>query len=577
MSGMGVSFRRKLSILFLLLGIFPSLVVGLAGYAIGARSLLDNTQIAIETNLQDNVKTLDMLFGDLNERIASISIDNELYEIILKKEPEVQSQLLADNRKVSFILNKYLAASPLVYTAHIITDHYTYSSNSNLPINNQKNRELLWSDQFSGTYANMYWMDTRWCKEFNYDDYYFSVAKRLNAISVPNIEGGYTNIKSSTISPVLLVYFKADLFDSFFRESLRYPGSQYYILTSDNYVFYSSDREMIDTVMDIDTINNSKKNIIYGMDIGISDWKVVEVVPVKSIIEDMSLLQKISISFSIFMTIFAVVVALTSSYHITRPINQLIEGIMSTGKGNFDQIIPVKGNDEFAFLAMKFNEMNENIRKLINENYKRKLHEKENEIIALNMQINPHFLYNTLATINWMAIEKEEKEISHMIVKLCDILHYASKGLEQVVLFSDDMQWLENYLYIMQKRYVNKFRTEIKIDPQCMEIKVPKLFLQPFVENAILHGFEDMESGGILKICAYIKENEAFFKVSDNGKGMSPEMCEGLMTGKEGNIGMKNTIRRIRLIYEDMCKVNIRSNFDGVDICITFKIIQKNS
>ncbi|MCG8502236.1 MAG: sensor histidine kinase, partial [Firmicutes bacterium] len=213
----------------------------------------------------------------------------------------------------------------------------------------------------------------------------------------------------------------------------------------------------------------------------------------------------------------------------------------------------------------KFNQMNEKIQRLIEENYQVKIKEKEAEIKALNFQFNPHFMYNSLNIINWIAIENDQNEISKMLINLSDMLEYTAKNDKSMVSLREDIEYLKSYVYLMMKRFVGKFIVEYHIDPQLYHYDVPKFFLQPFVENAFIHGFEEIEEGGRLRISGWIENNKRYFCIEDNGKGMDAEKIKDVLQMEEESIeieksiGIENINKRIKLLYGHGNGVHIKS------------------
>ena len=147
---------------------------------------------------------------------------------------------------------------------------------------------------------------------------------------------------------------------------------------------------------------------------------------------------------------------------ITGPIKKLMSAMRSVGEGDFQTRVEVTRKDEFGLLSQRFNRMNDRIHMLVKENYEIKLKEKEAEIQALNMQMNPHFLYNTLNIMNWTAIENEQKELSKMLVCLSNMLHYTSRKDWGAVHLSEELEWMRNYFYIMAARFEGKFERRLR-------------------------------------------------------------------------------------------------------------------
>lgn len=200
------------------------------------------------------------------------------------------------------------------------------------------------------------------------------------------------------------------------------------------------------------------------------------------------------------------------------------------------------------------------------EKFKKSVEKQKNaEIAALEAQINPHFLYNTLDTISWMAIDRDEYEISNMIATLARILRYGISDSNGIVKIKDEIDWLKQYIFLQQTKLKNSFECHINVEPELMEIPIHKLLLQPFIENAILHGFEGVDRAHRLQMD--MKREGEFIKIEieDNGCGISDEtvqeMNQGIFrkTEDKNHIGMENAITRLYMYYGEKTKVTIGS------------------
>ncbi len=200
------------------------------------------------------------------------------------------------------------------------------------------------------------------------------------------------------------------------------------------------------------------------------------------------------------------------------------------------------------------------------EKFKKSVEKQKNaEIAALEAQINPHFLYNTLDTISWMAIDRDEYEISNMIATLARILRYGISDSNGIVKIKDEIDWLKQYIFLQQTKLKNSFECHINVEPELMEIPIHKLLLQPFIENAILHGFEGVDRAHRLQMD--MKREGEFIKIEieDNGCGISDEIVQEMNQGifrkteDKNHIGMENAITRLYMYYGEKTKVTIGS------------------
>jgi two-component system sensor histidine kinase YesM len=212
------------------------------------------------------------------------------------------------------------------------------------------------------------------------------------------------------------------------------------------------------------------------------------------------------------------------------------------------------------------NYMSSKIKNLIRENYEVKIREKEATIGALTLQLNPHFLYNTINIINWIAIRNKQNDISKMLISLSYMLNYTVRTKQDIVRFSDDLEWMEKYLYIMSIRFEGKFTIEYDIDPEVLSAKVPKLFLQPIIENVFTHAFDSMDKDGVVKISARADGNLVSFLIEDNGKGICKDDIDTILNSpREDNlsIGISNVNRRIKIIYGEEYGIKIEPSVSG--------------
>jgi two-component system sensor histidine kinase YesM len=306
----------------------------------------------------------------------------------------------------------------------------------------------------------------------------------------------------------------------------------------------------------------------------ITNWLSVIVIPESVLIGDLvPTLLTSTLALAIVLGLIALILAFFISGRITGPIKKLLAAMRIVGEGDFQTRVEVTSNDEFGILIRKFNNMNNRIHLLVNENYEIKLKEKEAEIQALNLQMNPHFLYNTLNVMNWLAIENNQKELSKMLVCLSNMLHYTTRKDWNNVNLIEELDWMKNYFYIMSSRFEGKFAVRYEIHASLYDYKVPRLLFQPFVENAILHGFDQMEDGGLIIIGGWLENDIRYYEIKDNGRGMTENMIHNILNKGAASIGIKNTIGRIQLRYGEQYGVSFRSLQDsGTTVLISLPL-----
>ena len=243
---------------------------------------------------------------------------------------------------------------------------------------------------------------------------------------------------------------------------------------------------------------------------------------------------------------------------VTKPLRQVCNAIRKFSDGDFEQKLDVATRDEVGEVATCFNFMVDAIRNLIDENYVIKLREKESEIAVLQAQINPHFLYNTLDSLYWQAMEEEEEELAESILALSQLFRLVLSQGQSEIMVRDEMELVSCYLKIQKIRFTKRLDYQVEVDAAISEVKIPKLIVQPFVENAIVHGFEKAEGKCELKV--RVKRNGDFvrFEIEDTGVGMSKKQIEEVWRKEPeryakqrvGRYAIRNIRERLRLIYK---------------------------
>lgn len=297
------------------------------------------------------------------------------------------------------------------------------------------------------------------------------------------------------------------------------------------------------------------------------------------ILRDVARSQRLYIAIGALAILASAAAILGLVRQINRSVDEVMCGIRRVQGGDMDTQVRVVCRDEIGRIAENFNQMTVQVKNLIKEVKSATDRQKNAEIRALEAQINPHFLYNTLDSINWMAIEKEEYEISRMIRNLGIILRYSVDKSNSIVEIRMVEEWLERYISLHQMRFEHVFSYQIHVEEEARDKKIHKLLLQPFVENAVLHGLKDKEGGGLLYVDIGLSEDGETLHIiiEDNGKGMSRELQEHYNDPEKAvaddgrSIGLHNVFSRIRMYYGERASWNIKS-IEGMGMVITIKV-----
>lgn len=319
------------------------------------------------------------------------------------------------------------------------------------------------------------------------------------------------------------------------------------------------------------------KNIIYGIEpTGNADWKIVGV----SYVDELILSKRNeAMLFSGLVFLFAVILLIVAGLFIragfTMPAKKLIQSMdeFENGVSDFEHN-PLTGFSEIRELDASFKDMVTKIQELMGHIKTEEEVLRKVEFNALQEQINPHFLYNTLDSILWMSEKGQSKEVSKMVSALAKLFRISLSKGKQIITLENEFKHVESYLIIQSIRYKDQFTYEFLIEPDILQNKCLKILLQPFVENAIYHGIDRMVDEGKITISGKKSGDNVVLSVKDNGIGMDEETLSRIFSGESksmGGFGIKNVNDRIQIYFGKEYGVTIRSELDvGTEAIIRF-------
>ena len=303
--------------------------------------------------------------------------------------------------------------------------------------------------------------------------------------------------------------------------------------------------------------------------VGYTGWKIVSVLPMKALKMDLIHLRYFMILIA-FITVYLLLLGnLFISGRITDPIRRLEFSINQLEEGNMDaENIYIGGSHEIRHLGRTVKTMVNQMHKLMDDMVKEQEEKTKSELDALQSQINPHFLYNTLDSVVWMIESERNQGAISMVTALASLFRISLSKGNNIITIKDEITHARNYLNIQKVRYKNRFDVDISIDPQIEQCATIKLIVQPLLENAIYYGVGHMEDDGLITIKGYEKEGDIYIDVSDNGMGIPEETVENLLKnkakarGKGSGIGLWNVNERIRLYFKGEYGLTITSELD---------------
>lgn len=589
------SFKYRLIVSFCLISIIPIIVMNIISYYNISTIVQKNVDELTDINLaqtKNNIKTVLSSYEDL---LYQMYTDDNIVELVDKI--NINQDIAVSRNQLRRTLSGLANVKPYIQSITVITSIGTIVFYDKLATSTTN---IKWMENYGITSEELYEqitstnqteiLSTKYAADFNSNSYYlFHMAHRIIDYKKVNKKNG-----------IIILSIDERMLNEICNQNVaeRYDekrSNQNIIIDETGAVVSFKDPAKIGMSVINPTFTKEKQELAYiqmvkdsGMLTGEYlkvytaydedlHWYIINVSDQSSVIAQMTNQQKLTI-FVIILSVLALVILIVL---ITNPligsISKIVKAMQVAERGELsirvqvDEHMPL----EIEIIADQFNHMVTKLNDSIEKEKTATVKQKNAEILALEAQINPHFLYNTLDTINWMAIDKDEYEISNAINSLATILRYGVEKSNSVVEIKQEVDWVKQYVFLQQTRLKNTFECILHVEPSVLGFHIHKLLLQPFVENAILHGFEGVKRKHELAITICEGTNTINITISDNGKGMTEPMVrqlrDGLIEGNEekSHIGVSNAIGRLHMYYGNQANVKIESALgEGTSIYI---------
>lgn len=602
-----VSIRSQLILCFLILIILPTSLISYIGYNKSTASLTKKTEEVLEAN-----------FKLLNHYIMKeIYMINDTTEQIYLEDTMLDLLSYTPNSTYMYYYNKYTI---LPYTntltrsnqfdnilrSHNFSTNYKYEPKIKLYTYNRNDISGLY--KFSSSVFNLDIVQP-------YEWYLnLSPSSQPSIIYIENVNNsndlpsgvnyvrklfGLKNYNLS-LSSLITIELPMESINEFLMNIKPTSSSHLYILDNSGRIIASTDKTAVEK-MSNETLSSyfsmSKNNydnhfstkylendndspiLLSTLSMQEVDWTIIATTPVDEINSDIYKVQNIIKISMIIVIIISLFIALLLARKITEPIKKLVYSMSKLDANNlYVEIEGYNGRDEFSYLIQQYNQTNKKIRRLIRLLSETEKEKKQAELEALQAQINPHFLYNTLDAINWMSMKYNASDISLVVTSLSDFFRFSlSKGKTIIPLYNEIKQ-TEAYLAIQKIRFPDMIDYEISWDEKIHDALIVKLTIQPIVENAIIHGIEPTGEPGLISISCIQKGNYLIIKISDNGLGTDIEVLnETLKLQKDSkSYGLRNVHERIKNYFGEEYGLKFEDNIPkGVTVSICLPIIKK--
>ncbi|MDI3500377.1 MAG: two-component system, sensor histidine kinase YesM [Thermoanaerobacter sp.] len=539
---------KKILLSYILIIVIPLIMVAAITGNITSRYINEEVKKTTFQTLNQANKNISKMLENMKNAILYVSMNKELQYNLSRNGGETPFQI---NREVTAIRNSILYpgifnenySSIEIFALH--KNQYPMRLEQNDVMSSKVVENKEWYKKTIQQNGRLYWYinDDFGKQMISVSRLVFDIKNFAKPIAVISVDMDMSKVASVVSDIHLGKTGKVYLVDD--KGKLIYSEDKSFLYRYTTKLYNSSSGS------DFITINGNKIMVIYNT-LPQNGWKLVGMVSMAELNEKAEMIRNFIYLTALLSLVIAALISLYFSYSISQPIIKLATEMKKVEKGNFNISVEENWDGEIGVLYSSFNYMIERINELIHEVYLSKIKEKDAELKALQAQINPHFLYNTLDTVNWLAVKHNVPEISKIVNSLASILRYSINKGNDVTTVENELKHVESYITIQKIRFKDKFEVSFNIDKRVLHYKTIKLILQPLVENAIIHGIETYEGKGKILINGYLDGEKIVFEVINNGNPIDLDLVNKLLDSPaddKDSYGIQNVNERIKLYY----------------------------
>lgn len=578
------TFSATLHVLLVVMVVLPIVIISTMILQVYKRDLLQQTTERSLQTLHAVTYSAQQEISKIEYVTAAVGVDRDILSIATALHQADESNRYADINALGLALSRYTysMSSQLLAIHFFYKDGGVYSFQQNLSTDEQEVRAMEWYRKTLQQTDNVQFLGLQPMMLFGQ-----TIPFGLSAAIAPSA--------FHTLSDVEMVCFtlNEEAFDKIFLQQ-PYDKSAFVIVTGNGQVITSSHNwdetsESLARLAQIKSANEGHfidkasrtEMLVTYAAVGQTGWKVVHEIPYSELTANYNRIYKIVL----FTTLAVIAVFLLISFYLvkglTRPIHVLVRKMSLVMEGDLNAKIGTSGIAEMATLGRTFNHMLDQIKLLIRQREEEEQMKRKAEFAALQSQINPHFLINTLNAIKLMALISKVDNIRNMTNALMRLVSSSFNRGGILTRFSDEIENLKHYLYIMEIRYGHKFEVEWQIDPQAESKYLLKLLLQPILENSIVHGMAGKEAQGKIVIAANVHEGSLYIVIADNGEGMTEEQLTQFRAKSSPHtftgMGFANVHHRILLHHGEDYGLTLAANEpEGTKVTMKVPLIFKD-
>jgi two-component system sensor histidine kinase YesM len=563
------SIKWKLVISFFLMSIIPLAAIGIISYVSSYKTIEDkisiySQQILIQTagkmdNMLRNIENISLQIVSSNEiqdRLTRYdNTDREEKESLSAEIEQKLSNIISTRNDIVGVNILMKNSNNVIVSGETFVNRSQYKSSTIYNLASQSGEKLVWTGALKNenemaTYTYITTL-TR-----NIKSLYTGEDLGVLVIGVKEfaLADTYSYIDLGPTGFVFIIDQNGNVVSHLQKNTITKPAMYSFI---NRVLGQPEDRERTFSA----EVDGKKCLVSYTIS-EVTGWHMVSVVPYDYLMDRTREIGEITLGTSILILIIAILLSFFISLSISRPVEKLVRAMKKVEEGDLSVNVDFKNRNEIERLGESFNKMINNINYLIKRVYEAEIVKKEAEIRALQSQINPHFLYNTLAIIDGIASTKGEKEISRISQALGDIFRYSISG-SKFATVEEEIKNVKLYLSIQEIRHSERFKSIFEVDDNVKGCVIAKLIVQPIVENAVIHGIERKRGQVYVKVLAKAQDSNLLIAVEDNGIGINKDELKILMEeinsadsffrrsnqNRRYHIGIDNVNRRIKLYY----------------------------
>ncbi len=587
---LSLNLFKKIIIMLLLISILPIILIQFISYKISTSTIEKQTKELITANLRQSSNSVEEFFHAYDKIILDMYTDSSYIDNLKYINVWDSKNYYTAKHQIEEKLENIVYVYPEILGIAIVGlngdatfyDTVTLSGVDSFcfDVNNLRTNDMF-KDSLSVKHAIYSNTIHKWDKNYGEKNYFY-IAHQLT---------DFNNYEDGPVGSIIICVDESALRNVYsagmeFNSNLTFLINQEGDIISfpiDTYVGINlyegfggiSMEEATKNFFNSHEFMNSKRLEVHTSSIKDGTFILINVQNLTYALKNVEYISMIIILIGCLVGMGCILLSMSFAESTDKAVKKIIHAMGKADQGDVDVRISLEGNDEFARIASHFNTMILKIKKSNQQEKEALVREKNAEIKSLEAQINPHFLYNTLDAINWVAIEHEEFHISKMLINLAAILRYSIQKRNEIVTIQEELENLKRYIYLQQQRFDYSFQSMIHLDDTVKNCKIHKLLIQPLIENTIVHGFPGNTGQDEIHILIQKKSDSYIqIQVQDNGKGMTGKLTEIFNNYDykkdkiETSIGVRNVITRIKLYYGENGYFHVDSSELGTTVTI---------